>query len=63
MHYEFNLVSFTDPFDQTSLAISIGLRWMLIWPFDAKAAGIGTLMRDGGTAVFPGDVAGFRIGI
>jgi hypothetical protein len=36
---------------------------MLIWPFDAKAAGIGTLMRDGGTAVFPGDVAGFRIGI
>jgi len=43
--------SFTDPFDRTSPAIPIGPRWMLIWPFDAKAAGIGTIMRDGGTMV------------
>ena len=43
--------SFTDPFDRTSPAIPIGPHWMLIWPFDAKAAGIGTVMRDGGTMV------------
>jgi hypothetical protein len=43
--------SFTDPFDRTSPAIPIGPHWMLIWPFDAKAAGIGTNMRDGGTMV------------
>lgn len=43
--------SFTDPFDQTSPAIPIGPHWMLIWPFNAKAAGIGTVMRDGGTMV------------
>jgi hypothetical protein len=40
--------SFTDPFDRTSPAIPIGPHWMLIWPFDAKVAGIGTNMRDGG---------------
>ena len=33
-----------------SPAIPIGPHWMLIWPFDAKAAGIGTVMRDGGTS-------------
>jgi hypothetical protein len=43
--------SYTDPFDTTSPAIPIGPHWMLIWPFDAKAAGIGTVMRDGGTMV------------
>jgi hypothetical protein len=43
--------SYTDPFDTTSPAIPIGPHWMLIWPFDAKAAGIGTIMRDGGTMV------------
>jgi len=25
--------------------------WMLIWPFDAKAAGLSTVMRDAGTMV------------
>jgi hypothetical protein len=43
--------SFTDPFDTTSPAIPIGPHWMILWPFDAKAAGLGTIMRDGGTMV------------
>lgn len=43
--------SFTDPFDRTSPAIPIGPHWMLIWPFDAKAAGLSTVMRDAGTMV------------
>ena len=43
--------SYTDPFDTTSPAIPIGPHWMLLWPFDAKAAGIGTVMRDAGTMV------------
>lgn len=47
--------SYTDPFDTTSPAIPIGPHWMLIWPFDAKAAGIGTVMRDAGTMVMFAD--------
>lgn len=43
--------SYTDPFDRTSPAIPIGPHWMLIWPFDAKAAGLSTVMRDAGTMV------------
>ncbi|HTD61779.1 MAG TPA: hypothetical protein VK679_14100 [Gemmatimonadaceae bacterium] len=43
--------SYTDPFDRTSPPIVIGPHWMILWPFDAKAAGIGTIMRDGGTMV------------
>jgi hypothetical protein len=43
--------SYTDPFDRTSPPIPIGPHWMLIWPFDATAAGIGTVMRDAGTLV------------
>jgi len=43
--------SFTDPFDTTSPAIPIGPHWMLLWPFDAKAAGLPTVMRDAGTLV------------
>jgi len=43
--------SYTDPFDTTSPAIPIGPHWMILWPFDARAAGIGTIMRDGGTMV------------
>src|SRR5215470_1043110 len=43
--------SFTDPFDTTSPAIPIGPHWMILWPFDAEAAGIGTVMRDGGAMV------------
>ncbi len=40
--------SFTDPFDTP---IPIGPQWMILWPFDAKAAGLSTVMRDAGTTV------------
>jgi len=43
--------SYTDPFDTTSPAIPIGPHWMILWPFEAKAAGIGTVMRDAGAMV------------
>ncbi len=43
--------SFTDPFDTTGPAIPIGPHWMILWPFDAKAAGLSTVMRDAGTMV------------
>jgi hypothetical protein len=43
--------SFTDPFDTTSPAMPIGPHWMVLWPFDAKAAGLPTAMRDAGTLV------------
>jgi hypothetical protein len=43
--------SFTDPFDTTSPAIPIGPHWMVLWPFDAKSAGLSTVMRDAGTMV------------
>ena len=41
----------SDAFDTTSPAIPIGPHWMVLWPFDAAAAGLGTVMRDGGTMV------------
>jgi hypothetical protein len=43
--------SFTDPFDTTSSLIPIGPHWMILWPFDARAAGLSTVMRDAGTMV------------
>jgi hypothetical protein len=43
--------SYTDPFDHTSPAIPIGPHWMIMWPFDAVAAGLPTVMRDAGTMV------------
>jgi hypothetical protein len=43
--------SYTDPFDRTSPGIPIGPHWMILWPFDPQAAGIGSVMRDGGTMV------------
>jgi hypothetical protein len=43
--------SYTDPFDRTSPAIPIGPHWMIIWPFDPKAAGLPAAMRDAGTLV------------
>jgi hypothetical protein len=43
--------SYTDPFDRTSPAIPIGPHWMILWPFDATAAGLPAVMRDGGTLV------------
>jgi hypothetical protein len=47
--------SYSDPFDRTSPAMPIGPHWMIMWPFDAKAAGLPTVMRDAGTlAMFAG---------
>jgi hypothetical protein len=43
--------SVTDPFDTTSPAIPIGPHWMVLWPFDAKTAGLPVSMRDAGTMV------------
>lgn len=43
--------SYTDPFDRTSPAIPIGPHGMIIWPFEARAAGLPTVMRDAGTLV------------
>ena len=47
--------SYTDPFDTTSPAIPIGPHWMILWPFDAKAAGLSTVMRDAGAMVMFAD--------
>jgi len=43
--------SYTDPFCTTSPPIPIGPHWMILWPFDAKASGLSTVMRDAGTMV------------
>jgi len=43
--------SIIDPFDRTSPLIPIGPHWMLIWPFDAEATGLSTVMRDAGTMI------------
>ena len=43
--------SYTDPFDRTSPAIPIGPHWMLLWPFEAAATGLPTVMRDAGTMI------------
>jgi hypothetical protein len=43
--------SYTDPFDTTSPAIPIGPHWMILWPFEAAASGLPTVMRDAGTMI------------
>lgn len=43
--------SYTDPFDTTSPPIPIGPHWMILWPFDAKASGLSTVIRDAGAMV------------
>ena len=43
--------SYTDPFDTTSPPIPIGPHWMLMWPFNAEASGLSTIMRDAGTMI------------
>lgn len=43
--------SYTDPFDRTSPAIPVGPHWMILWPFDAAASGLPTVMRDAGTLI------------
>src|SRR5258706_1552035 len=43
--------SYTDPFDTTSPAIRIGPHWMILWPFDARAAGLLSAKWDVGNTV------------
>ena len=43
--------SYTDPHDRTSPLIPIGPHWMILWPFDAEASGLSTVMRDAGTLI------------
>jgi hypothetical protein len=43
--------SYTDPFDTTSPAIPIGPHWMILWPFEAAASGVPTVMRDAGAMI------------
>ena len=43
--------SYTDPFDTTSPAIPIGPHWMILWPFEAAASGLPTVMRDAGAMI------------
>jgi hypothetical protein len=47
--------SYTDPFDRTGPAIPIGPHWMILWPFDARTAGLPTIMRDAGTLIMFAD--------
>jgi hypothetical protein len=41
----------SDPYDQTSPALTVGPHWMLMWPFDAKATGLPTTHRDSGAYI------------
>jgi hypothetical protein len=41
--------------DKTSPAIPIGPHWMIMWPFDAKACGLPTTVRDAGAWVMFND--------
>jgi hypothetical protein len=41
----------SDPYDKTSAPIKVGPRWMILWPFDAKATGLPTTHRDSGAYI------------
>lgn len=41
----------SDPYDQTSLGITVGPHWMIMWPFDAKATGLPTTHREAGAYI------------
>jgi len=41
----------SDPYDQTSEAITVGPHWMIIWPFDPKATGLPTTHKPTGAYV------------
>lgn len=41
----------SNPYDQTSPAITVGPHWMIMWPFDAKATGLPTTHRDTGAYI------------
>jgi hypothetical protein len=50
-NYYFEAVADDAVFEFRYPAIPIGPHWMILWPFDAKAAGLPTVMRDAGTLV------------
>jgi hypothetical protein len=41
----------SDPYDKTSLPITVGPHWMIMWPFDPKATGLATTHRDTGAYI------------
>ena len=41
----------SDPYDQTSLTITVPPHWMIMWPFDAKATGLPTTHRNTGAYI------------
>lgn len=41
----------SDPYDKTSLPITVPPHWMIMWPFDAKATGLPTTHRDTGAYI------------
>jgi hypothetical protein len=41
----------TDPYDQTSPAMTIGPHWMIMWPFDPKTTGLPTAHKPTGAFI------------
>jgi hypothetical protein len=41
----------SDPYDQTSPAMTIGPHWMIMWPFDPKATGLPTTHKPAGAFI------------
>jgi hypothetical protein len=41
----------SDPYDQTSPAMTIGPHWMIMWPFDPKATGLPTSHKPNGAFI------------
>jgi hypothetical protein len=41
----------SDPYDQTSPAMTIGPHWMIMWPFDPKATGLPTSHKPSGAFI------------
>jgi hypothetical protein len=45
----------SDPYDQTSPAITIGPHWMIMWPFDPKTTGLPTTHKETGAFIMWAD--------
>jgi hypothetical protein len=41
----------SDPYDQTSAAMTIGPHWMIMWPFDPKTSGLPAAYKPTGTFI------------
>jgi hypothetical protein len=41
----------SDPYDQTSPAMTIGPHWMIMWPFDPKTSGLAAAYKPTGTFI------------